>query len=360
MDVAISIIIPVYNVEKYLRECLDSVIAQSFTDWEAICVNDGATDDSLAILEEYAAKDNRFKVISQVNGGQGKARNTGIKQAKGKYIYFIDSDDWLATDALSVCYNTATKHDLDMVIFQYIPEMEQKDFNFINGDTSPYPPQICESVLTGTELFKHLVLNNFNWLPSVCLRFFNRCIFDRANLTFNEEIVYEDLFFSIQMDFLLKRVMCIQNKLYHYRIRANSTMTRKPRIIDFYSRCVIYKTMNSIFQKHFNENDLLFNQAMLIRISANISMAATTLKGLDKDEITQYVSSHPETNDFFILVSLELDKQEKHKNKLDAISKQNDSLQEKLDFVLHHSLSYKIGQVITWLPRKIKGIFKHD
>ena len=93
--VTLSVIVPVYNTEKYLRECLDSIINQTFRDIEIICVNDGSTDKSLEILKEYALKDNRIKVITQGNKGQSVARNIGLNNASGKYITFIDSDDYL-------------------------------------------------------------------------------------------------------------------------------------------------------------------------------------------------------------------------------------------------------------------------
>jgi len=92
--VAVSIVIPVYNIEKYLPICLDSIINQTFTDFEVICVNDGSKDNSLKILEEYAKRDFRIKVISQENGGSGSARNNGLKNAQGKYIQFLDGDDY--------------------------------------------------------------------------------------------------------------------------------------------------------------------------------------------------------------------------------------------------------------------------
>ena len=97
--VKISVVIPVYNVEKYLEQCLDSVIAQSFEDIEVICVNDGSTDSSLEILKRYANNDSRIKIISQKNKGAGAARNVGIENAAGEYVYFMDSDDYLNADA---------------------------------------------------------------------------------------------------------------------------------------------------------------------------------------------------------------------------------------------------------------------
>ena len=114
----ISIIIPVYNVENYLSECLDSIISQTLKDIEIICINDGSTDNSLKILQEYKTKDNRITIIDKKNEGSGIARNIGMAGAKGEYIYFADSDDWLADcSVLEKIYNAAEKNCLDILIF---------------------------------------------------------------------------------------------------------------------------------------------------------------------------------------------------------------------------------------------------
>ncbi len=105
----VSVIIPVYNVEKYLRECLDSVINQTLSDIEIICVNDGSTDNSLAILEEYAQKDTRIKIISKRNEGAGKARQAAIKKASGEYLAFLDGDDYYKSDFVEKMYASAKK-----------------------------------------------------------------------------------------------------------------------------------------------------------------------------------------------------------------------------------------------------------
>ena len=110
-----SIIIPVYNVAPYLRECLDSVLAQTFTDWEAICVDDGSTDGSGAILDEYAEKDRRFCLVRQENQGVGAARNVGLKQALGKYIVFLDADDSIPTNWLGSFHDVIGKSKCDVV-----------------------------------------------------------------------------------------------------------------------------------------------------------------------------------------------------------------------------------------------------
>lgn len=112
----ISIVIPVYNVEKYLKRCLDSVLNQSFADWEAICVDDGSTDDSAAILADFTHKDKRFKVITQKNQGIAVARNNGLKTMTGQYVTFLDSDDRLPNYALKLMLQIAVQSEADIVV----------------------------------------------------------------------------------------------------------------------------------------------------------------------------------------------------------------------------------------------------
>ena len=116
---AISIIIPMYGVEKYLRRCLDSVQNQTFTDWQAICVNDGSPDKSGEIAKEYAKKDKRFVVIDKENGGLSDARNVGMAHASGDYILYIDSDDFIHPQTLEIAYSLALRDGSDIVSFTY-------------------------------------------------------------------------------------------------------------------------------------------------------------------------------------------------------------------------------------------------
>lgn len=111
----ISIIIPVYNVERYLRRCLDSVINQTYTEWEAVCVNDGSPDNSLSILEEYAQKDHRIKVVSKENGGLSDARNLGLSNSTGAYVMFLDSDDLIHPQTMEIAMRLAQRDNSDIV-----------------------------------------------------------------------------------------------------------------------------------------------------------------------------------------------------------------------------------------------------
>ena len=124
---AISIIIPMYGVEKYLRRCLDSVQNQTFTDWQAICVDDGSPDKSGEIAEEYAKKDKRFVVIHKENGGLSDARNAGMEHATGDYILYIDSDDFIHPQTLEIAYSLALRDGSDIVSFTYLSFRTQKN-----------------------------------------------------------------------------------------------------------------------------------------------------------------------------------------------------------------------------------------
>lgn len=125
-NVKISIIIPVYNSEKYLSECLESVVNQTFKDIEIICVNDGSTDSSQKILEAFQAKDSRIKIINQANSGAGKARNVGIENACGEYLYFLDSDDWLELNALEKFANSIGDADICLCRCQYYDDVTKE------------------------------------------------------------------------------------------------------------------------------------------------------------------------------------------------------------------------------------------
>ena len=131
----ISVIVPVYNVEKYIKKCLDTIISQTFSDIEIICVNDGSTDSSRKILEEYKNKDSRIIIIDKKNGGLSSARNAGMKVAMGEYISFIDSDDWIEETMLEKLYNNMTTLNTDITICAVHQFDETKQ---AIDDTNPY------------------------------------------------------------------------------------------------------------------------------------------------------------------------------------------------------------------------------
>jgi glycosyltransferase involved in cell wall biosynthesis len=213
-----SIIIPVYNVEQYLGECLESVQNQTFPDWEAVCVNDGSTDGSANILEEYTARDSRFKVIVQPNGGLSAARNTGIKEARGDYILFLDSDDWLETNALETLARNLD--DEDMLCFSGKRYFEKtKKFN-------PVDQLVEKTYENGMAYYNENALLHRDFaFVCVVLRAYKRSFLIDNGLRFKEGIFHEDNLFTPIVCYFAKQVKVINECLYNYRVRSNSITT---------------------------------------------------------------------------------------------------------------------------------------
>jgi len=215
-----SLIIPVYNVEKYLKECLDSVLCQTYGDWEAICINDGSTDGSATILEEYAAKDSRFKVISQANGGLSVARNSGLEAASGDYVLFLDSDDYLEKDALRIIADNLS--DEDLLCFSGRRFFEESG-EYEKADVLPQ-----ETFETGWEYYsKHALDKRSFAFVCVVLRCYRRAYLLKNSLQFKPGIYHEDNMFTPLACYYAKKVKVIPDVLYDYRVRESSIMTTR-------------------------------------------------------------------------------------------------------------------------------------
>ena len=212
----ISVIIPVYNVEQYLHDCLDSVVAQSYSDYEIICVNDGSTDGSHEILCEYQKKYSKIIVINQQNKGLSGARNAGIVIAKGDYIFFLDSDDWIEPTTFEIL---ATKQNgEDLLCFN------GRRF-FENGKTEEPDAGISDSQLSGWEYYTKYALlkRKFHFVCTV-LRLYRREYLLKNNLFFEEGIYHEDNLFTPLACYYAHSVKVIPDCLYIYRIREGSIM----------------------------------------------------------------------------------------------------------------------------------------
>ena len=248
--VKVSIILPVYNVEKYLKECMDSIVNQTFEDIEIICINDGSTDNSLAILNSYASKDGRIKIISQENAGIGAARNVGMRAAEGDYIFFIDSDDFIYLDAIEDMYESAVLNDSDIVLFRRTREFDidretnHEGYNFdsifkISGD------DYKEFTFDYKDL-KQFVLNGY---LSVWMKFYKREFLNRYDdFYFQEGIAYEDGLFHVKVFLRAERMSHIPKVYYHYRKNPESIMNNSSYNMD------IFKVVDSV-EEFLIDND---------------------------------------------------------------------------------------------------------
>lgn len=210
-----SIIIPVYNVEDYLHQCLDSVLCQDFSDWEAVCVNDGSTDGSAAILEDYVAKDARFRLVTQPNGGLSAARNAGLDAAQGEYILFLDSDDWLVENALKVLSTNLSGEDMlcfsGRRFFEKTHGFNPSDL-LKNGDYQSGMDYYNENALLPRDFA----------FVCVVLRAYRRTFLMDNGLRFKEGILHEDNLFTPLACYYAKEVRVLNVCLYNYRVRVNS------------------------------------------------------------------------------------------------------------------------------------------
>lgn len=211
--IMVSVIVPIYNVEEYLEECLESIRNQTYTNIEVILVNDGSTDGSREICERYCEKDIRFRLINQENQGQSVARNRGVKESVGQYIMFVDSDDVVNTDVLEVLL-PYMKTDVDIVECEMTRE---KEAFFLN--------KIPTIVFEGNS--KEAILN------CIAFRAVKFCAFTKLyrreiveKIPFLEGYIYEDVFTGINYLNHIRKIIVIDYIGYYYRVRPNSTMTK--------------------------------------------------------------------------------------------------------------------------------------
>ncbi|WP_303860806.1 glycosyltransferase [Alkalibaculum bacchi] len=236
----ISVIMPIYNTQSYIREALESILNQSKKNIELIAINDGSTDKSGDIAKEYANTYSNILYLEQVNKGQGAARNVGLKNARGKYVYFMDSDDILENSALQVLYDQCQGYDLDMIIFDgesfydenYISE-DKKSFKYTRN-------KVYGGVYNGAVLLDELI-NNRDYYVSPCLYMFKKEIVMQKGLYFPEGIIHEDELFSFQLYLYANKVKHISAVFFKRRIRGNSTMTSNnyARSFQGYSQCLL-------------------------------------------------------------------------------------------------------------------------
>jgi glycosyltransferase involved in cell wall biosynthesis len=256
----LSVIIPVYNVEDYLRACLDSVINQTYTHLEIIVVNDGSTDNSRAIVEEYAQKDARIMVIDKRNGGLSSARNAGLDSMQGDLVTFVDSDDYLQLDTYAKNIPVFEEQD-DVEIVQFPVCSFGGE---ITGDLL-FKPKQC--ILTGDEIFKSLLA----WYNHCTMRVYTCTVWDKlykkeifAELRFRDTPFWEDGFLTMQSckhDGNVKKVFISEDGCYYYRQAREGAITiAKP--LEFNKFSMFYKL--ELYRESFNNPLITLKERMLL------------------------------------------------------------------------------------------------
>ena len=277
---AVSIVIPVYNIGKYLEKCLDLVVAQTFPDIEIIVVNDGSTDNSPEIIARYADKDSRIVVIDKSNEGLAYARKSGIEAARGTYIYHLDGDDYLELDAIELLYRKAKEEDADMVVFPF-------SLDYIDSGKSERSTEIADEHFTNTEFFSAIAFSKAHW--GVWSYLHKRSLYANG-VTFHKGLNYgEDVFLTTQLVYFSSRISVLKSKpLLHYIIRESSITNsrfneKKARDI------LLYPSLVNDFLKDKPEYGSLQKELGAIRIQANNTLLS---KRWFKDARTLSRESH--------------------------------------------------------------------
>lgn len=227
----VSVVIPVYNVEPYLRDCMDSIVNQTLSDIEIICVNDGSSDNSLDILMEYARKDNRVRVFSQENGGHAVATNRGIELSKGDYLFLMDSDDVLDLKALELTYEKAIEKDVDFVLFKSINYDDENDRYY---ETEVYSMDKVANVV-GEDIFNYKDIKElmFGMIVTPWSKLFKRDFIMENNIRFPEGLIFEDNVFFYESLLSAKRIYFLKEFLFIRRwYSKSSTMNGDLRFLN--------------------------------------------------------------------------------------------------------------------------------
>ena len=272
-----SIIIPVYNTEKWIEESLFSVLSQSIRDIEVICVNDGSMDKSKEILQKIASFENRIILINQKNKGVSAARNAALSFAVGEYLLFLDPDDMFRNESLNDLLNIAKKKKVEVIYFDafvfFMPGIIF-DIEKINY----YRRKKSYGFMSGKDLFSNIIINE-QFSDSACLMMINRKWLNNNKFKFIEGIIYEDCVFSLQIMMKANYTYHINEKFYIYRIRKSSIMTSEINPINLYSRLIGYRELIKLY---INENLTLFQKRGFLKFLNIIRRSIITFNKIIK------------------------------------------------------------------------------
>ena len=216
----VSIIVPIYNAEKSIARCIDSILSQEYTDFELILCDDGSTDKSGQIIDEYREKDERIRVLHKENTGVSDTRNQGIAVAKGKYIQFLDADDWITVDATKLLVRTMKEGGCDLVI---------SDFYRVIGDRISHKGDIdADGILTQEEFAEYMMVNPADFYYGVLWnKLYKREIIEKYHLKMDESVSWcEDFLFNLEYLLHTKRIAALQVPIYYYMKTEGSLATQ--------------------------------------------------------------------------------------------------------------------------------------
>lgn len=279
-----SVIVPVYNVEKYLHECVDSILNQSFTDFEVILVDDGSPDNCPQICDQYAQKDSRVKVIHKPNGGLSSARNKGINLSLGEYILFCDGDDYYLSGAFEKIHSKLNSVDCDILNFGYIKELTENGFTEHCKLQELYLCNVTQSMIVELAFVGLLQRHDKYHIEAWANAFRREFLQDNALLYIEELKRNEDLIHLVNAYTYARRILYISDEMYFYRFNPKSIMNSFRYTETTIANSIKYlKCLLEILQRAVDDSSkytYLFNKSLL-RVALNPCIAnARSMKNI--------------------------------------------------------------------------------
>lgn len=291
VNVNVSVVMPVYNVEKYVGKAIESILNQTYSNFELILVNDKSTDNSLEILRLYAINDKRIKIINKpINEGLGYARNSGMQIAIGKYIYFIDSDDYVEQDLLESCISEAELLNADVVIFGYCEDYEQKK-GIVTSKNFGVEAKIIERNTLKNEFIN---LYEKTIIHSTCNKVYKLDFLRENNLEFLNVSMCEDIFFNLKVFKLINKLSIIDKVFYHYMKRNIETLIVKYNPDRFKFMCDIHNEALEILTQLNNktlDNLNRLNKVFIRTVIFCIIQLFNKSSNLTKDERMELITN---------------------------------------------------------------------
>lgn len=265
-EIKLSIIIPVYNVEKYIDECISSAVNQTLKEIEVIIIDDGSTDNSIKIIKDYEAKYSNIIVVSNINEGVSVSRNIGLDRARGEYIFFLDSDDYIDLELGKDLYKLAKSQNLDMIHFDanviYEEEFEVKN--------NPYDrSKIIKSTIYSGEEFYQVAKKSNGYRAQVCTYMYKNEFLKKNKLSFHQGILHEDELFTTKAIILANRILYIPKKYFFRRMRKGSIMTSRKSIRNILGYYTVAEQLYNIFINNSTELSITTKKILLRTIAGH-------------------------------------------------------------------------------------------
>ncbi|MDY3917996.1 MAG: glycosyltransferase, partial [Candidatus Limivivens sp.] len=285
----VSVIIPVYNVEKYIEECLESVRNQSLKQIEIILVNDGTKDDSMEVVSRQIREDARIKVVNKENGGLSSARNAGLREAAGEYVLFLDSDDLLRWDALQVLYWKAKREQLDDLFYNAESFYDEDGSQNSHQNYADYYKRkgSYDGVWSGQQMFITF-LENQDFKPSACLQLLKRSFLEDNRITFYEGILHEDNLFTLQCLLNAERAAYLDMAFYLRRVHQDSIMTTQKGIRNSFGYFIGIWGMIASVKDYTGEFAPGYLDALSDQLLVMCNVASGFIKGMSEGEVEDF------------------------------------------------------------------------